>query len=178
MAEKVLFGSDSLIKRLEEIAKKMGGGAVEVGFMANAKYPDGTSVAQVAFMNEFGTSKIPARPFFRPMISGEQSSWPEKMAGLAKATDYDGKKVLSMMGEDISGALDKSIKGVTSPALSPVTLMLRKMVGNQTHLITGKMVGEAAERVKKGEQGATGTHAKPLIWTNQMVNSITYRVTD
>ena len=40
--------TEPLMKKLEEIAQKMGGGAVEVGFMEGATYPDGTPVPAVA----------------------------------------------------------------------------------------------------------------------------------
>jgi hypothetical protein len=98
------------------------------------------------------------------------------MAKLAKSTDYDGERVLAMMGENIAGALRQSIRDVDGPALSPVTLMLRKMVGNNRELITGKMVGEAAAKVAKGETGATGTQAKPLDWTGKMLSAPAYSV--
>ena len=97
-------GADGVAKALEDIAKRMGGGEVAVGFMAGATYPDGTPVAAVAFWNEFGASDTPARPFFRQMIAAESPTWPGKMAALAKATDYDGDKVLALKGEDTKGA--------------------------------------------------------------------------
>lgn len=117
-----LKGSDALMKKLQEIAESMSAGSVSVGFMENATYPDGTNVAQVAFWNEFGTSKTPARPFFRGMISEESPTWPEKMAKLAKATGYDGERVLGLMGEDIKGALQQSISNFTSPPLAASTI--------------------------------------------------------
>lgn len=171
-----LSGSDAVMKKLEAIAKKMGGGTVSVGFPAGDLYPDGTPVAAAAFWNEYGTSTIPPRPFFRPMIAEESPTWPEKMAALAKATDYNGDQVLALMGEDIAGALSASIIAVDGPELSPVTLMLRKMVGNRRELITGAMVGEAARRVAAGQQGATGTQAKPLNWTGTMMRAPAYSV--
>ena len=122
MSDKVLSGSDGVMKALEEIARKMGGGEVSVGFMAGATYPDGTPVAAVAYWNEFGTSGTPARPFFRQMIAAESPTWPGKMAKLAKATDYDGDKVLALMGEDIKGALQKSINDLQSPPLASSTI--------------------------------------------------------
>lgn len=176
MTEHVLSGSDKVIAALEKIAKGMGGGNVQIGFPAGDKYSDGTPVAMVAFWNEFGTLTAPARPFFRPMIAKESGTWAKKMAALAKATNYDGNKVLSLMGEDIAGALRESIIDVNSPALSPITLMLRKMVGNKPELITGRMVGEAARRVASGEIGATGTQAKPLNWTGTMMRALAYSV--
>jgi hypothetical protein len=44
------------------------------------------------------------------------------MAKLAKATDYDGDRVLALMGEDIKGALQKSINDLQAPALAPSTV--------------------------------------------------------
>ncbi|MDD5325898.1 MAG: hypothetical protein PHR71_11435 [Polaromonas sp.] len=122
MAGKSLSGSDGVMKALEAIAQRMGGGEVAVGFMEGATYPDGTPVAAVAYWNEFGKLGQPPRPFFRQMIAAESPAWPDKMAKLAKATDYDGPRVLALMGEDIKGALQQSINDFTTPALAPSTI--------------------------------------------------------
>lgn len=147
MADKVLSGSDGIMKALEDIARKMGEGSVAVGFMEGATYSDGTPVAAVAFWNEFGVPARgqPPRPFFRNMIAAESHTWPAKMAALAKATDYDGPKVLAAMGDDIKGALQQSINDLQTPQLAESTIE------------------------RKG-------FAKPLIDTSQMLNSVTYKV--
>ena len=153
MPDKVLSGADGVMKALEDIARKMGGGEVAVGFMAGATYPDGTPVAAVAFWNEFGKGvqskegdyfQLP-RPFFRQMIAAESPTWPGKMAKLAKAMDYDGPKVLALMGEDIKGALQQSINDFTTPALKESTVEAKGF-------------------------------AKPLIDTSHMLNSIAIEV--
>lgn len=153
MAAHALKGSDALMKKLEGIAKRMGGGSVSVGFMEGATYPDGTSVAAVAFWNEYGKGvqskegnyfQLP-RPFFRRMIAAESPTWSKKMAKLAKATDYNGPQVLGLMGEDIKGALQQSINDFQSPPLAPSTVEAKGF-------------------------------AKPLIDTTHMLNSITYEV--
>jgi len=119
-----LTGSDKVMKALEDIARKMGGGQVAVGFMEGATYPDGTPVAAVAFWNEYGNpaQSRPARPFFRKMIAKESPTWAQKMAKLAKAKKYNGREVLSLMGEDIKGALQQSINDFTSPELADSTI--------------------------------------------------------
>lgn len=117
-----LSGGEGVMKALEKIAKDMGGGSVSVGFMEGATYEDGTPVAAVAYFNEYGGPNRPPRPFFRGMISDESPSWPSKMASLAKATNYDGPRVLGMMGEDIKGALQQSINEFTDPALAESTI--------------------------------------------------------
>lgn len=150
MVTRTLQGTEAVMRALEKIAERMGGGAVEVGFMSNATYPDGTPVAAVAYWNEFGKGSEngefqPPRPFFRRMIAKESDTWPKKMARLAKATNYDGPRVLALMGEDIKGALQQSINDFSSPGL------------------------------KAGTVEAKG-FAKPLIETSHMLNSITYKV--
>lgn len=167
MPDKVLSGADGVMKALEDIARKMGGGSVSVGFMNGATYPDGTPVAAVAFWNEYGavvevdahetviyrsvkangdfnkggkfvkkgksnfasthmvpahTIRIPPRPFFRNMIAKESPGWPKLMAKLAKAYNYDAKKVLDLMGENIKDALVNSIRETTSPGNAKSTI--------------------------------------------------------
>lgn len=149
MPDKVLSGADGVMKALEDIARKMGGGNVAVGFMAGATYPDGTPVAAVAFWNEFGGPGRPPRPFFRQMIAAESPTWAGKMAKLAKATDYDGDRVLALMGEDIGGGLQQSINEFTSPALAESTVEAK---GFAKPLIdTADMIKSISYQVEGGE---------------------------
>lgn len=172
--------SANVERKLKEIAAKMSG-QVDVGFLEGATYPDGTPVATVAFWNEYGHGgpfPSPPRPYFRTMIAKEKPTWGGKVAGLAKATGADGPKILAVMGEDIDGALKESIIDLVAPALSPTTLVLRKKFGNSPQNITLDDVLAAQRAVANGEEGATGTQAKPLIWTGHMLNSTGYRVDD
>ena len=60
-------------KKLDAFLKKAkaakGVKAVEVGFYATDRYPDGKPVTEVAAFNEFGTKDQPERPFFRQSIT-------------------------------------------------------------------------------------------------------------
>ena len=164
---------------LTEIAQKMGGGRVQVGFLEGATYPDGTPVAAVAFWDEFGHGgnfPSPPRPYFRTMISKESPEWPKKMAALAKSTKFDGSKVLKFMGEDIAGALRRSIIETNTPQLSPTTLILRKRFWTNPGDITAADVVAAQKAAAQGESGASGTQAKPLVWSGHLLASVGYEV--
>lgn len=166
-------------KILSDIAQKMGGGKVQVGFLEGATYPDGTPVAAVAAWNEFGHEgnfPAPPRPFFRTMIANESPGWPAKMADLAKATHYDGKLVLKLMGEDIAGALKQSIIETNDPPLSQTTLILRKRFWTNPGDITISDVISAQEAAAAGKDGASGTQAKPLVWSGHLLASVGYEV--
>jgi hypothetical protein len=115
-----MSAADKLAAHLKGLAEKFSG-SVNVGFLEGATYPDGTPVAAVAFWNEYGSSG-PPRPFFRSMIEEEKPTWGGKVAKLAKATDYDGAKILALMGEDIQGALIQSINDFTTPGLAQSTI--------------------------------------------------------
>lgn len=148
MAAVELKGGQALVKRLEELAQRLGdGGTLRVGFLEGATYPDGTPVALVAAVNEFGRPdrNQPPRPFFRAMISEKQKDWPRALGAVAKNNDYDIDKTLGQMGEGIKGQLQESIRQLDSPALSPVTV------------------------ARKG-------FAKPLVDTGHMMNSVDYEV--
>lgn len=112
---------DRVAKTIAARVKKMSG-HVDVGFMEDATYPDGTPVAAVAFWNNYGTSTSPAAPFFSNMIEEQKPTWGEKVAKLVKATDGDGEKVLALMGEDIQGALIQSIVDTKDPSNAPSTI--------------------------------------------------------
>jgi hypothetical protein len=119
---------------------------VSAGFLRDATYPDGTSVAMVASVQEFGDGKIPPRPFFRHMVAQHKDSWPEAVAANLKATDYDAHKTLDRMGQGIVGQLQQSIKDTNDPPLAPSTI---KRKGFDKPLIdTSVMINSANYRVE------------------------------
>lgn len=116
---------------LQEIATRLGpGGAIKVGFLKGATYPAtaddpdkaGLPVATVAFWNEFGTVKAPARPFFRNYIAQHSDEWPDQLAAALKASNYDTAQAFGIMGTIIKDGIVKSILDTNSPPLSPVTI--------------------------------------------------------
>ena len=117
-----LSGGDKLAKVLESIGKKMHG-SVRVGFLEGSTYStDGMSIPTVAFWNEFGTSRIPARPFFRTTIKDKESLWGNHLVSFAKIYDYDGPKVLDAMGEIMAQDIQATITGWTDPRNADSTI--------------------------------------------------------
>jgi hypothetical protein len=179
MAVKTISGGDKMEKVLQEIARKVAKAAtVNVGFLAGATYPDGTSVPMVAAIQEFGAPSvgIPPRPYFRRMVSEKSGAWGDQVGRILKANDYDAAKTMELMGHDIKGQLQESIINTNGPPLSKVTLMLRKMRSeDQSLVVTGKVVGEAAARVAAGESTA-GVSTKVLSDSGHLLNSVDYEV--
>jgi hypothetical protein len=143
-----LKGGDKFEAALRDIAEKVSQPAtLRVGFLSAARYPDGTSVAMVAAIQEFGAPSrgIPPRPFFRRAIAKHSPEWPEAVGNLLKANGYDAVKALSLSGAAIAGQIQQSIVDLTDPPLAPSTI------------------------ARKGS-------AKPLIDTGTLLRSVDYEV--
>jgi hypothetical protein len=143
-----ISGGDKLAEALREFSRKASRAAkVDVGFMENATYPDGTSVPLVAAINEFGAPSRgqPPRPYFRRMIKKCSPAWPAMIADFLRQTKYDSKRTLELTGKVIEVQLQQSIEELVSPPLAPSTI------------------------ARKGFE-------KPLIETSHMINSVTSRV--
>ncbi len=144
-------GGAKMDAALLDIARQLGNGktTVDVGFMGNATEPDGTSVALVAALNEFGTGTIPPRPFFRTMIAEHASEWPINLAVALKKTNYNAAASLGLVGLRIRDQLRKSIRDLKTPPNAPSTIARK---GFDDPLIdTSTMLKSATLKVNTGE---------------------------
>jgi hypothetical protein len=140
-------GGEKLDAALRDMAARVAKPAtLRVGFLSGSRYPDGTPVAMIAAINEYGRPPVqPPRPFFRNMIAAKQGEWPEAIANLLKANNLDAVKTLDQTGAVIAGQLRQSITDLVSPPLAPSTIR------------------------RKG-------HSKPLISTGHMLQSVDFEV--
>ena len=122
---------------------------VRVGFLEGATYDDGTPVAMVAAIQEYGAPSkgIPPRPFMRPTVANHSGEWPDQLAKTMQHFDYDAEKSLDAMGSLIGGEIRQAIVDVTAPPLKPATI---KRKGFDKPLIeTGHMLGSVNHEVMK-----------------------------
>jgi hypothetical protein len=141
-------GGAGLKKALANIEAKLATAkSVRVGFLEDAKYPDGTQVAYVAAIQNFGApeANIPARPFFSNMVREKSPGWGKSLADVLKENDYDAKKALGLMGAGIKDQLQQSITDTNDPPLKPATIKAKGF-------------------------------ATPLIYTSDMLHSVGYQV--
>ena len=172
-------GGDNLKRILKTMAAATSTAhSVSVGYQDGATFPDGVNVAMVAAIQNFGApaASIPPRPFFNNMVKMSGPHWGNDLAANLKGTQWDAEKSLGLLGEDMVSDLQLSVRETDSPALSPVTVMLRGMrsKGGPDFVITGKTVGEAAQRVRDGKTNY-GASIKPLQDTPEvhLINSVT-----
>jgi hypothetical protein len=141
-----VIGGKKLGLALASLEKKItGGGVLRMGFLEGAKYPERTNarflkavgskatpkvvpsipIAQAAFWNEYGTVTAPARPAFRTTIARKSKEWGDKLAKAVVATDYDGRKALALLGQDMRDDLENAIAQWSSPANAALTVKIK-----------------------------------------------------
>jgi len=148
MAKVGLKGGEKMKEALEGIRRRVENAkAVNTGFLSGATYPDGTPVAMVAAIQNYGApaAGIPPRPFFTRMVQDKSPGWGISLGNQLKNTNYDAHKALALMGEGISGQLQAAIREFKDPPLKPATVKAKGF-------------------------------AKPLIDTSHMLNSTGYEV--
>lgn len=137
-----LKGGDALKAKLAEIARlATNAKEVRVGFLEGATYPNGTPVALVAAVHNFGRW-----PFFSNMIAAKSPEWGPAMAALLKANNYDALRTLQLTGEAIAGQLRQAIVDTNSPALAPSTI--RRKGFSKPLVETGQMLNSVDYEVK------------------------------
>ena len=143
---------------LANIANFLGGHKVTAGFLDTAKYADGTPVAYVAAIQEFGhpEGNIPSRPFFRNAIKANEQKWGD-VAGRLIESAIEGKisesQALEQLGSMIKSNIQESIIGGGFEQLKKSTLVARQ-----------------------SRKRTPGISSKPLIDTGHMMRSIDYVV--
>ena len=116
------------LRRFLAEAKKGGVKTIQVGIFADSKYPDGTPVAMVAAVNEFGSGAIKERPAFRQGIR----AIPAALVPLLKS-DVSFRRTLAVdrvlakqIGDTAAGVLKASYVRLQSPGNKPSTLLKKR----------------------------------------------------
>lgn len=133
----------------------------KVGFFPSSAYPDGTPVAYVATIQEYGSPEqgIPPRSFMRTTVAEKQAEW-KVAAGIGAramlAGTATGEQVLEGIGLLAAGDIRRTISKLTTPELAPSTI--------------------AARRTQRADKVTVGLLTKPLVDTGTMLNAVTSAV--
>lgn len=174
------------IQGLKDKLVKLANAELEVGWFEGTQYNDGTPVAGVAAVQEFGSASraIPPRPFFRPTIAEKKNEWAKKtesVLGRYIEGSLTPEQSLNVIGSMVVGDVQGKISTINSPKLSPVTIALRRLRDDGVQ-ISGSLVGQVAQAIAdgktaKGELGdQTYSNIKPLNDTGYMLATLTYNV--
>lgn len=128
-AEVKFTGQDKLNKKLKELAGMKAN--LKIGFFQNAKYPDGTPVAYVAYLNEMGIHN-PRRPFLKRTVRKNLKKWVKGIKSSVKFGGFSRNSVLNAYrkaGIVAVGDVKKTIRSWEPGGNSPKTVAMKRRRG-------------------------------------------------
>jgi hypothetical protein len=121
---------NKIARALSDRAKLFDGSVAKVGIPAGKTYPDGTSIAYVATIHEFGAPEvgIPARAPLRTTRNAKAAQWGKLLGEGAQAVakrriSLDG--MLDAVGQVAAADVVETIANRLSPPLKPATVEAR-----------------------------------------------------
>ena len=124
------------LERLQKELEYLQTHAVKVGVLGNGS-ADGISVQDYAIFNEYGTSKIPARPFFRLSVGtakaqNEIKEYMKSQVDRIVEGEMTGQQAYENLGTFVVQKIKKTIMSGNFAPNNPKTI---KMKGQSTPLI-------------------------------------------
>lgn len=130
---------------------KLDGKSVEAGIHATAGREDGTDLVDIAIYNEYGTKRIPSRPFVRLATDNNQKEWDRIVdAGHAAivAGTRDADFMLNVLGNRMVADIQKTIGN--RQLLVPNAPATVKKKGSDAPLIDSGRLRQSVDYVVKG----------------------------
>ena len=145
-------GGDKYKAVLEKIARlKL---TAQAGIPSGATTTDGKSIPMYAAYNEFGTSRIPARPFMRTTANEHQNEWCETLAGALKGEILkdNAKGAMGLVGEQMKAHIQQAIQKGSFAPNAPRTVANKRAKGkvepDHPLIDTGQMLASIISEVK------------------------------
>lgn len=119
---KIDLNAKKIIQELQENIKGLTSKAtLNVGFFESSRYTEGTYVAEVARIQEYGSIKIPPRPFFRNAIDNNMQKWLDFL-GRDLVNTNNAELSYNRLGEMARGDIVESITQLDTPPNAPKTI--------------------------------------------------------
>ena len=165
-------GYDSLTLALNQVSSEK----LKVGWVTAKLYPDSKmTTAQVAAIAESGSARnnIPARPIIRPTIIREKNTWIKIVENEAKSVIKGNQStvgLLNILGAVASGDMRKTITQIMTPPLKIATVKARERT------YAGRRKTKTGRKNQIKQRLESTTLHKPLVFTKNLLNSLTYSV--
>lgn len=165
MGDFTLTVKDFRLPNLERILKGLSDQSepqwVEAGIIGGATDEDGVSVAEYAAYNEYGTSRIPKRPFLRTTMDKNRDKYKRLLQGALKGLASSGASepvgmALTAVGREMETDVIEQIKSNMPPPNAPETRARKEARPGGgyagTLFDTGTMLGSVSFQLLNGSE--------------------------
>ena len=177
MGDFTLTVKDFRLPNLERILKGLSDQSepqwVEAGILGGATDEDGVSVAEYAAYNEYGTSRIPKRPFLRTTMDKNRDKYVQLLQGALRGLASSGASepvgmALTAVGREMETDVIEQIKSNMPPPNAPDYAAWKR---GERKVVEG---GKVKKNAKDSEKGDLGT----LFKSGTMLGSVSFQLLD
>lgn len=149
-----------VLKRIRAMNKSK----IKAGVLKGATYDNGLPVAQVALWNEYGTSRMPSRPFMRTTVENHKNDWGNRLVANMNAY-LQGRSSLEDGLNDVGNMMQAHIQETIDSNIPPPNA---KSTAKRK---ASRVVDEKGKPI----EGGSGTK-QTLIDSGVMIKSVSYEV--
>lgn len=148
--------------RIKELIKHTP--TVRAGFLDGATYPNGQSVAYIAYINEYGRGHNPERPFMKNTVKENSKKWTNFIKAKLKGNLKRAEAIFKATGEIMRADIVDNIVNYNgiNPTNKPATI-------------------EAKKRRQRSGKGTVGINPEQVLidgkYQQMMSKSVSYEVT-
>lgn len=159
ISAKVTVNTTDTLKKVKKTLERIKGSYVTVGVHEDAgEYEDGTSVAEVALWNEFGTERIPERSFIRSTLHENMSrinGWRQDLLSDVIEDKITLEHALDVLGFRMRELVRAKINSNIPPPNAPSTVAHKRLEGvpPRTLVETGLLARSVEYKVVIGGGG-------------------------
>lgn len=152
-------------KKYEEYLKKISRikANMKCGILSGATYPDGLSVATVAYINENGAMGNPRRPFMHRTLEQNQEKWAKGI-------------VNNLTGNVSVASVQRAYEFAGMTAKGDMVETIKKWSPNDPRANSPATIARKAAKGRKGKNTVATDPTQVLIDTGTMISSIDYEV--
>lgn len=129
MSKSSLTVDDRKWQQIKRQFPQLAGASVDVGIQSDAGADqEGTPIAAYAAYNEFGTSRIPARPFMRSTFDEQRRKWgniADRALGSILSLTTAPEQALSILGEQAQSDIQRKITTLREPPNAQSTVDIK-----------------------------------------------------
>lgn len=163
---RVTRASKAGFSRVAKQLNRLGKFSLWIGIVDGATYngegdtPAGTPVGRIAAYQEYGTRRIPKRPFLGPTAKARGKLWTKRIRNLLKSTGLGEQPLINayeLVGQEAAKDVQVTIEKMTEPALAESTVKRKRRRGkvNPEKLLVDTGTMEEAIRHRVVRDGET-----------------------
>lgn len=159
-------GSGELLGNLKRVVGQLAkqNPQLEIGFPEGSTYPDGKSVAYIAYIQNVGLGGVPERPFMQKTVEEKSKDWLGFLERIFKG---------HIIEQDI---FVRALRALGPSARTDLQMTIRNWPPGEPRLNKPATIAAKRRKMKNGKSLGASNPERALIDTSTMINAVSWQI--